>query len=156
VAVERSGDDFVVRDFDPKIGPGAMRFRYKVPGFDPHEQSSEDLSPDGTRLVVLRADLPGYAVLDASSGRELDRIRLPAHSFPQSVRWAADGTTLYASGQDVIAGKWIVRLGAHGVEQVLWKSENVWPGYLDLSPDGSTIAFTSLEFNHDMWLIERH
>jgi hypothetical protein len=155
VAVEHLGNDLVVRDFSVGAGPGVVRFRYPAKGLDEGFSPTADLSPDGTRLVVLRSDEPGYDVLDATSGRILRRIDLPATSYPQSVRWSADGARLYATGMEEIARYWIARLGERGIDRLIWKSQSVWPGYLAISPDGTTLAFTSSESSTELWILEQ-
>jgi WD40 repeat protein len=154
VAVEHLGSDIVVRDFNPGAGLGAVRFRYPANGLEEGFPPTADLSPDGKWLVVLRPDAPGYDVLDAARGRLLRRIDLPSKSYPQSVRWSPDGTSLYATGLDGPANFWIARLGERGIDRLIWKSEHVWPGYLDVSRDGTTLGFTSLELNTELWLLQ--
>jgi hypothetical protein len=56
---------------------------------------------------------------------------------------------------DGLASYWIVRVGEHGIDRVIWKSEDVWPGELSVSPDGSTLAFTSLDMRDELWILER-
>jgi serine/threonine protein kinase len=155
LAIDHIGDELVVRDFDPGTGVGAVRFRYPVNGMERGTRPGADLSPDGARLALLRPDAPRYDILDAASGRELSHVDLPEQSFPQSVQWSADGATLYASGLDVLAPFWIARLSSRGVDRVLWRDNAVWPGQLAISPDGSTLAFTSITWSHELWMIER-
>jgi hypothetical protein len=155
LALEHLGSDLVARNFSPIAGPGAIRFRYPAKGLAEGFPPAADLSPDGARLVVLRSDAPGYDILDAVSGRTLRRIDLPPKSNAQSVRWSADGAALYATGLDGIAKFWIARLGARGIDRVIWRSEQVWPGYLSISPDGTTLAFMSLEITDELWLMQR-
>jgi serine/threonine protein kinase/Tol biopolymer transport system component len=153
-AVDHVGHDIIVRDFNPGTGLGAIRFRIPAAELDETESPTADLSPDGMRLVILRGDNTGYDVLDAESGRAEGRIPMPANSYPQSIRWAPDGTTLYATAQDGPATYWIARLGMKGVDRVIWKSEDTWPGELGLSPDGTTLAFTAMRMTSELWIMK--
>jgi Tol biopolymer transport system component len=155
LALEHVGSDLVARNFSPATGPGAIRFRHPAKGLEEGITPPADLSPDGTRLVVRRGDAPGYDILDAANGRTLRRIDLPSKSYPQTVQWSPDGATLYASGMDGFSKYWIARLGARGVDRLIWRSEEVWPGDLAISPDGTTLAFTSLKDDYELWLMER-
>jgi hypothetical protein len=154
VSVEHVGGNLLIRDFTPSTGLGAVRFRYPAPKLEEALPPSADLSPDGTRLAVLRRDEPGYDILDAKSGRVIRRVGMPAKSLLQSVRWSADGTALYATCMGVKAPYSIVRISAEGVDRVVWKSDDVWAGYLAISPDGSTLAFTTLSLpKPELWIL---
>lgn len=155
LAVEHARDEFVVRDFDPAAGPGSVRFRYPARGFEERFRPTADLSPDGLRLALLRPDGSGYDILDSTNGRELGRVNLPAQAFPQSVRWSADGSSLYCSGLNALAPYWIAHVGPSGVDRLVWRDDAVWPGEIAVSPDGSQLAFTSISFDHELWMIER-
>jgi Tol biopolymer transport system component len=50
---------------------------------------------------------------------------------------------------------WIVRLDPNGDQRLIWKSDDTWAGSLAISPDGATLAFTSLRFSSELWILER-
>lgn len=153
VVIEHTGASLAVRDFTPGAGIGAVRFRYPAPqlaeGFPP----AADLSPDGERIVVITGDSRGYDVLDANTGRLLRETSMPTGANPQSIRWSAD--TLYATGMDGPAQYWVSRLDPNGRQHLIWSSDDVWAGELAISPNGGTLAFTTLRSIDELWIMHR-
>lgn len=154
LAIQHVGDSLLVRDFNASSGLGSIRFSYSVKGLEEGTRPNVAISPDGAHIALLRPEASGYVILDARHGREEGRVEFPDRSFPQSVQWAADGASLYATGMDRLAPYWIAHCTLRGYDRLLWRDDLVWPGQLALSPDGSTLAFTGLSFGKEMWMIE--
>lgn len=101
------GDDDSVFRYDWQDGAATLRDRIEL---EPKEAGARGrrfpaglaLSPDGARLYVAENLSDSLAVLDAASGRLLQR--LPAGSFPYGVAVAPDGTVwVSAWGGDAMA-----------------------------------------------------
>lgn len=71
------------------------------------------LSPDGTRLVAVdfsRSRRATLAILDAATGRELQRLPNEAGHFLVTPTWSEDGASLYVVAVDASRGNALVRV----------------------------------------------
>ena len=102
-------------------------------------------SPDGSRLVYLRTSGTQREVRTVTADGADDRVLLTTDRDRLRLRWAPDGSRLYA----VMGGDWDWRVVeiplAPGDVRVL-ASGAAEIGDLAVSPDGARLAFTAAEF----------
>jgi serine/threonine protein kinase len=126
-----------------------------------------DLSPDGTRMAVLKTSQNRVHVLsfDGESPRD---IAVKRGAPLQTVNWTSDGKALFASSATP-EGSVLLRIDFQGNSQVVWQQKGSiapWGGDVDLgmggpsapwavpSPDGRHVAIYSWTLGANMWMME--
>jgi serine/threonine protein kinase len=126
-----------------------------------------DLSPDGTRMAVLKTSQNRVHVLsfDGESPRD---IAVKSGAALQTVNWTSDGKGLLASSATP-RGSVLLRIDLQGNSQVVWQQKGSiapWGGDVDLgmggpaapwavpSPDGRHLAIYSWTLSANMWMME--
>jgi Tol biopolymer transport system component len=147
--VVRDGAELVVRLFrlDGELDPEVLRVEV-----DPDLNTTFDLSPDGSQIVVTEW-VGRIRVFDLATGESRE---LPNEwgGRIQSVYWSRDGASLYLSGMNGPASYWVISLDLEGNYEILWESEDVWATRPVPSPDGRHVVFHTLDFDKDIWMIE--
>ena len=116
--------------------------------------SGWDLSPDGSRLVVI--DEPGLAtVVDLATQQGIARVPLPMPR-PVHITWAHGDdawvvTGLMESGRDPYR---MVVVGLNGESQELWSNPTSYLYAPSPSPDGRHVAVGALAFAGDLWSVQ--
>jgi serine/threonine protein kinase len=127
-----------------------------------------DLSPDGTRMAVLKTSQNRVHILsfDGEAPRE---IVVKSGAALQTVNWTSDGKGLFASSATP-QGSVLLRIDLQGNSQVVWQQKGSiapWGGDLDLgmggpsapwavpSPDGRHVAIYSWTLSANMWMMEK-
>ena len=149
--------------FDPMFGRGRELARFDT-NPTPDAEYAWDLSPDGTRIAILKRSEAIIHVL--SLGRQASQeIVGKGWSGLQSVDWAADGTSLFVSSVTE-GGSALLRLDLKGNGQLLWAYKGtVEPGISAFiggplapwavpSPDGRHLAICGSSLNANIWLME--
>lgn len=152
---ERSanGTQLVFTAVDLMKGRGSELMRIPI---DPRAAYVWDLSPDGTRIAILRRGEGQIHVLSLS-GQTLLRIAVRGWSSLQTVNWAVDGKGLFLSavrqGSSVL-----LHVDLQGKANILWEQPGEQEGQLDTyalpSPDGRHLAILGWTLNSNMWLME--
>lgn len=154
VVAKRSDDhkQMIVTSFDPVKGLGSELARYD---FDPYLAINGDvfydISPDGTRLAVLRSP-DGPIEIHSLRGQPTQIIRGKGSSNQSGVGWAADGKGLLIV-RPAKDGYELQHVDLQGKTTVLWKSNN-WDGYVVPSPDGRHLAIMDRTRTSNMWIME--
>jgi hypothetical protein len=132
---------------------------------EPYGTPGLDLSPDGTTLVIMWADVAesGGALLaarlatirvDGTGYREIYGP-FPVSRTPDLVKWTPDGTAiLFVTQQN---GRWrVMRIPASGGTPEfdgLESPTQIWN--IDVSPDGSQIAFSAASpVTTELWALD--
>jgi len=153
VIAERSDDrkQAIITSFDPSKGRGTELTRITL---DPKVNDwSLALSPDGTRLAVIRN--PDSALEILSLHGQLKReMRVKGWSNLSEVRWTSDGKGLFVTSVTPTGGAVLLHVNANGEAQIL--RENPGGDYSSgvPSPDGRHLAFVSTADNKNMWMME--
>lgn len=154
-------DLFSIEMFVADAATGRVLRRLTRSAVDPHLESLEfvhsagDWSPDGRRIAVatVSGGKPALVVLDAESGRTVERIGLPGLGEILQPTWSPDGRrvafTAIANGATDL---FVVELRTRALERL---TEDL---YADLepawSPDGRTLAFATDRFSTRLGALE--
>ena len=141
--------------FDPVKGRGSELARFDLirdQDLDPYVDHLVlcDISPDSTRLAVVRGEnesievhsLRGQPTLVISAKR-LRRLR--------AIAWAADGKAVFASNWTE-HGREVVRVDLNGKIDVLWTCSSRCDG--TPSPDGRHLGIYNQAVSANIWMME--
>ncbi len=162
VLAQRAGSNIVFQRFDPERGfVGGGNEVLRIP-FDPKLRISWALSPDGSHLAWIVSDAPDATIHVASvpkpasnettsEGRETE-LHLENLSHLHALNWSPDGQGWYVTTHLPVS--WQILYVTASRNQVLWRgqgeySPEPWP-----SPDGRHLAFSQLEQNSNVWMLE--
>ena len=137
---------------DPMNGRGRELTRFDIA---PHDYYVWALSPDGTRIAVLNKNVEGPIHVLSLGGKAPREVNVKGWSSLDSVAWAADGASFFASSP-VEQGSVLLHVDTRGNSQVLWKKEGA-PGTLEYaipSPDGRHLAISNWTFDGNVWMME--
>ena len=105
------------------------------------------ISPDGSRVAVVKADLPNESadvfVLDIKSGAAT-RITTSARTeFVQAPIWSPDGSKVaYVAMRKGQEGIYMRPANGQGAEELVWRNTGAFIFLSDWSTDGKTLTFT--------------
>jgi len=105
------------------------------------------ISPDGSKVAVVKADLPNESadvyVLDIASGATT-RITTSARTeFVQGPVWSPNGRTLaYVAMRKGQEGIYTRAANGQGDEQLVWRNTGAFINLTDWSSDGKMLTFT--------------
>ena len=145
------GDTLVFASFDPAVGePRELtRISYRAPF------TTWDISPDGSTAAVVHNDDNVVRLVELASGRET-AIEVDDWRSFEMVAWAADGSGLFLDANSSEGGfsHALLHIDMDGQAHVLRERPNEWHVYPVASPDGRYLAFASMPFHGNAWLIE--
>ena len=157
ILAQRTGDEIIFRQFDPERGFAASRNdALRIP-LASNLQISWALAPDGSHLAWIVSDAPDATIhvisLEQSSSEGRDNeIVLKNLSHLHALNWSADGKGWYLTTHLPVSWKFIYASGARTRD--LWQgkgeySPEPWP-----SPDGRHLAFSQMERDSNVWMLE--
>jgi eukaryotic-like serine/threonine-protein kinase len=139
----------VFTELDPGNGRGSELTRFDT---DPTKQYHWDLSPDGTRIALLKHRDSQVQILSLNAMAPRQIISKQSNPL-SSVVWTADGEGLFVSTYSA-RGADMLHMDLHGNTQLLWEH----PGGIDIygvpSPDGRHLAMRGWNVEGNMWLME--
>jgi DNA-binding winged helix-turn-helix (wHTH) protein/Tol biopolymer transport system component len=153
----------VFTEVDPLRGRGLEVARFKIKT-TPDAHYTWDLSPDGTRIAILKQSEATITLRSLVSDSILE-IAVKASPKLYSLDWSADGQGLFVSAL-ANGGSALLHLDLTGNAQTLWYSKGGVrePGDLFYSgtlapravssPDGRYLAIQSQTVNSNIWMIE--
>jgi eukaryotic-like serine/threonine-protein kinase len=137
--------------FDPVLGRGRALTKIET---DPADTYSFDLSPDGLLLAVEKANEPTGHIrilpLDGGAARD---VQAKGCGALNSLNWAADGKSFFASSQSPQGAK-LFHIDIEGNAQVLWAQKSGFKAWGIPSPDGKSLAILGQTFESNVWMIE--
>jgi eukaryotic-like serine/threonine-protein kinase len=162
---ERSSDrtQLIFTAFDPVLGRGRELTRFDT-NPTPDAEYVWDLSPDGTRIAILKRSEAAISVLSLS-GQPLQEVVVKGWPSLQSVDWLADGTGLFVSSVRE-GGATLLRLDLGGNAHLLWESKGtIQPEITPFiggpsapwavpSPDGRHLAICEWSLSANIWMLE--
>jgi serine/threonine protein kinase len=153
--------------FDPVRGRGRELTRFDI---DPADGATYvwDLSPDGTRVAILKYSEGRIRVLSWSRRQASQEILVKGWNNLQSLDWAADGKGLFASSLRAGSSA-LLHLDLQGNSHLLWEQKGStspagrpWdqpfagpsaPWGVP-SPDGRHLAIYQWSVSSNMWMME--
>jgi Tol biopolymer transport system component len=165
VIAERIADhkQLVFTAFDAVQGRSRELIRFNTSP-TPDAEYAWDLSPDGTRIAILRRSEATIHILSLSQQTSAEVVGKGLSSL-QSVDWSVDGRTLFVSSVDE-GGSALSRLDLTGNVTPLWKSKGtVDPSitafvggpstpWVVPSRDGRHIAICVWSLTANIWMME--
>jgi Tol biopolymer transport system component len=110
------------------------------------------LSPDGTRIAVLR-NAEGQIEIVSLRGQPPQEIRLKDWNNLQTVVWDASGTGLLVS-DGIHGGAALLGVDLRGNAHVLWRNHGFNLTNVRPSPDGRHLAILGSSVDSSMWMME--
>lgn len=150
---ERSEDkrQFTISAFDPFKGRGPTLLQVPL---DPNREDGwSEVSPDGTRLAVIRsAEEPIY--IYSIHGDLLHQIHVKGWSNLSNLSWTADGKGLFVV-VEVSGGKDLLHVDFEGNAQLLWENLGASGETVAVaSPDGRHVTFNGWTTDANLWMVE--
>jgi len=148
---ERTPDrkQIVFSALDPVKGRGRELARFDT---DVTKDYHWDLSPDGTRIALLRHRDAQVDIL-SMNGAPPRQIQSKDVTTLSSVNWTADGKGLFVSSHTA-RGADMLHMDLQGNTRLLWEH----PGGVDIygvpSPDGRHLAMRAWNADGNMWMME--
>ncbi len=147
---ERSADrkQLVFSSFDAK-GRGR-----EVAKFDTEVTTDYrwDLSPDGTRLAVVKSREAQVHILSLT-GRPRQDLTVKGWSILTTAAWASDGKSLFVSSFGD-KGPVILHVDLQGNARLLWEQPGGIDTYAVPSPDGRHLALRAWTVEGNLWMME--
>jgi hypothetical protein len=140
--------------FDPVAGRGQELIRLDA---DPNAVYAWDLSPEGTRIAVVKSSGGPIRVFPLNGGpaRELEAKGWSTADSYQTLEWAADGKGLLVSGY-VQGDLALLGIDLEGNAHVLWRPGGT-PAATTIgvpSPDGRHLAILNWSIHGNIWMME--
>jgi eukaryotic-like serine/threonine-protein kinase len=148
---ERTPDrsQVIFTELDPVRGRGRELARSNT---DPATDYHWDLSPEGTRIAVLKHRDTRVQILSLNGGAPQE-IASKERKTLSSVVWSADGKGLFVSSYGA-RGADMLHMDLQGNTRLLWEH----PGGIEIygvpSPDGRHLAMRGWNVEGNMWLME--
>jgi DNA-binding winged helix-turn-helix (wHTH) protein/Tol biopolymer transport system component len=149
--------------FEPLQGRGRELARFGVTA-TPDADYDWDLSPDATRIAILKRSEPTIYI-KLFAGEPTLSITVKKWSSLQGVRWAADGKGFFVSAATE-DGALLAHADSNGDAHLLWQTKGTIQPPSDLfhggiltpwavpSPDGRHLALCGWTANDNVWLLE--
>jgi serine/threonine protein kinase len=151
VAGTIEGSQYVFYALDPNSGATleVARTEHRAPF------TQFDLSPDGTRVAVVHNDDDRIVILDLATGDE-SFVVVHGWSMFEFVSWKAQSDGFFVNSGFAMASGYplLLSVDMDGRARVLRRNTSEWYVYPEASPDGRHLAFASMSFHGNAWLIE--
>jgi Tol biopolymer transport system component len=135
--------------FDPVQGRGRELGRFKVD--EPEKFYTWDLSPEGTRIAILKRGGSEIHILDLGT-HEDRRIVVKGWSGLAALDWTPDGRGLFTSSR--AAGSVLLETDLEGHAHVLWEPKGDVMIWAVSSPDGQHVALPGFMLSSNVWSME--
>jgi serine/threonine protein kinase len=145
----RDGRALIFTELHPLKSPGREFARFDT---DPTRPCMWDLSPDGTRIAVLRS-LDREIHILAVTGREMKTVVVKGLSGLQNIRWRADGNGFLSSTQVRLEAV-LVSIDPEGNWRVLWQQPGLQGTSAVPSRDGRDLAIMDWRVTNNIWMLE--
>ena len=134
-------------ELDPRHGPAAKPFKTisKIANWS--------LSPDGQYIALVENNEKAeIQLLDLSKGT-VQRLDLGKWNHLQTTSWSADGRTVFATAFSLLGTK-LLSVGLDGKVKVLFQQGHNWVCCPKAAPNGRMLAFSVVEIQGDVMMVE--
>ena len=154
------GRHLVFSGFDPMRGRGAELARFETGASDYNGNGSDtstnafiwDLSPDGTRIAILRRRGNEVYVL-STTDPATSTVSVKGWSYFSELNWAANGKGWFVSSRKEDRSV-LLHVDLQGNARIVWEQRG-WLGTKAVpSPDGRHIAVLVFRLNNNAWMVE--
>jgi Tol biopolymer transport system component len=140
--------------FDPVKGRGAELIRFDA---DPNAEYIWDLSPDGTRIALVKSGEKRIVILSLPDRTAREIVPKRWSSF-ETLDWAADGERLFAASRTQ-QNSVLLSVDLQGNVKVIWEQQgtlgNEAAGTSGIpSPNGRYLAMMGFTVSGNMWIME--
>lgn len=141
----------IVTALDPMKGRGPELARFPL---DPNVKDWWiDISPDGTRLALMRTPSEPIQIVGLN-GQRIQQIQIKGWSNVRAFNWAPDGKGLYVVAA-VRGGRVVLYADFQGKAQVIWNNTGGSTETLAIpSPDGRHLAISAWATKGNIWTLE--
>jgi Tol biopolymer transport system component len=143
------GKQLIFTAFDPVKGRGRELIRFDT---DPTGDYNWALSPDGSRIAVLRRSEGRIHVLFLS-GREPEDVVVKGRNLDFDPNWSADGKGFFVASP-IPGGNALLHVDLRGNAHVLWEQKGSLMRWTTPSPDGRHLAIAGVARNGNIWMID--
>jgi len=149
VTAAKDNDQLTFTAFDPVSVRRQELARFKVD--EPDKRYGWDISPDGTRIIVLKRGGSEFHVLSLRT-HEDRKVVVKGWSGLEALEWASDGKGFFTSSRatDVV----LLHLDLQGNAHVLWEPKGDNMVWAVPSADGHHVAMPSFAFNSNIWSMQ--
>jgi Tol biopolymer transport system component len=139
--------------FDPVRGRGRELTRFDI---DPNASYGWDLSPDGTRIAVIKVFTRARRIdILPLNGQSTEVVMVKGWDIVGGIDWAVDGKGLYVQSQTKQAGAALLHVDLQGNVHKLWEETNPGVPVWGLpSPDGHLLTFPHFTVDSNIWMME--
>jgi Tol biopolymer transport system component len=154
------GKQMVFTSFDPVRGRGDKLTSFEVgpstyngTGADTSSNAFVwDLSPDGTRIALLKRRENQVHIL-ATSGRTVREVTVKGWNSVAGLNWTADGKGFFVSSKREDSSV-LLHVDLQGNAHIVWEQRG-WEGLRCVpSPDGRHLAILAFRLNNNVWMME--
>jgi DNA-binding winged helix-turn-helix (wHTH) protein/Tol biopolymer transport system component len=142
-------DQLIFTAFDPVHGRGGELARYKVD--DPEKTYGWDISPDGTRMAVLKQGESEIHILSLRT-HEDRKLVVKGWSGFEALDWTSDGKGLFTTSRT--GGAVLLHIDLHGNAHVLWQPKGDNMTWALPSPDGHHVAMPGFALSSNIWSMQ--
>jgi eukaryotic-like serine/threonine-protein kinase len=142
-------DRLIFTSFDPMLGRGRELARFKLD--DPNKFYGWALSPDGTRIAIIKQSTAEIHVLSLETNAD-QKIIVQGWNSLMALDWTSDGTGLFTSSLQPSCV--LLRVDFHGNARVLWEPKGANMTWAIPSPDGRHLAMPVFFQNSNVWTME--
>jgi hypothetical protein len=146
----RDGRTLVFTELHPLKGRGRELARFEI---DHAGIYYWDVSPDGSRIAVLKALENDIHLIAVTGGRVIKTIAVKGSSGLQHLIWQADGTGFLSSTQ-MRGSAVLLSVDLQGNPRVLWQQPGGRGTYAVPSRDGRHLAIMDLRATDNVWMLE--
>jgi hypothetical protein len=145
----KNNDQLIFTGFD--IGRGTVHELARLKIDDPDKAYTWDLSPDGTRIVMLKRGTSEIHVLSLRTHAE-QKIIVKGWDGLAALDWTSDGKGLFTSS--LATGSVLLHTDLHGNASVLWEPKGDSMTWAVSSPDGHHVAMPGFALSSNVWRME--
>jgi eukaryotic-like serine/threonine-protein kinase len=143
------GRQVIFTELDPVKGRGRQLARFDVN--DPTDRYGFDVSPEGSRIAVLKFQTGSVHILSLTGQQTLE---FTVGNWMNGLDWAADGKGLFVSTSTGL-GAALVHVDLGGNAVALWEQPGEIVGTYGLpSPDGRHLLMYRSSINSNIWMLE--